>query len=88
MSSQGISDCCVTGHLHEGGPTGAVTEIVGLKTYIAEPEGGSKDKSVIFITDIFGYQLPVSSELQQFLSVECSTTSRRVCQSWILRLRP
>jgi hypothetical protein len=63
MSTQGISECCVTGHLHEGGPTGAVTEIVGLKTYIAEPEGGSKDKSVIFISDIFGYQLPVPPQL-------------------------
>jgi hypothetical protein len=58
--STGISECCVTGHLHDGKPTGAVSEIVGLKTYIAPSENGSKDKTILFITDIFGYQLPVN----------------------------
>jgi dienelactone hydrolase len=57
--SQGISECCVSGHLHDGKPQGAVTEIDGLKAYVAEPDGGSKDKTIIFITDIFGYNPPV-----------------------------
>lgn len=56
----GISECCVSGHLHDGKPQGAVSEINGLKTYIAKPENGSKDKTILFITDIFGYQLPVA----------------------------
>jgi hypothetical protein len=55
----GISECCVSGHLHEGKPRGAVGEVNGLKTYMTGPEDGSKDKTILFITDVFGYQLPV-----------------------------
>jgi hypothetical protein len=58
--SQGLSECCVTGHIHDGKPKGAVTEIAGLKTYITGPENGSKDKTILVIPDIFGYQLPVA----------------------------
>jgi hypothetical protein len=49
--------------LHDGKPIGAVSEIVGLKTYISAPENGSKDKTILFITDIFGYQLPVGPQV-------------------------
>jgi hypothetical protein len=66
--SAGISECCVSGHLHDGKPTGAVAEIAGLKTYIAAPENGSKDKTILFIADIFGYQLPVSAVYTQLTS--------------------
>jgi len=62
----GISECCVSGHLHEGKPKGAVSEINGLKTYIAKPENGSKDKTILFITDIFGYQLPVALSNEKY----------------------
>lgn len=60
MTTQGIKECCVSGHLHDGKPKGAVTEIAGLKTYVTFPENGNKNKAILFITDIFGYQLPVT----------------------------
>ncbi|KAL8997927.1 MAG: hypothetical protein Q9169_002920 [Polycauliona sp. 2 TL-2023] len=54
----GMSSCCLSGSLHEGKPTGRVDNIGGLDTYIAEPKDGSKTKSVIFISDIFGWEFP------------------------------
>ncbi|KAI4266738.1 MAG: hypothetical protein L6R38_008570 [Xanthoria sp. 2 TBL-2021] len=56
--SIGMSSCCLSGALHEGKPTGRVDNIGGLDTYISEPKGGSKTKSVIFISDIFGWEFP------------------------------
>ena len=57
--SQGLSRCCVSGHLHQGNPEGIETEIAGLKTYIASPPDGSKDAAILYISDIFGYELTV-----------------------------
>ncbi|KAL8918620.1 MAG: hypothetical protein Q9172_005336 [Xanthocarpia lactea] len=54
----GMSSCCLSGALHEGKPTGRVDKIGGLDTYIAEPKGGSKTKSIVFISDIFGWEFP------------------------------
>ncbi|KAL8764738.1 MAG: hypothetical protein Q9209_007905 [Squamulea sp. 1 TL-2023] len=53
-----MSSCCLSGALHEGKPTGRVDNIGGLDCYIAEPKGGSKTKSVVFISDIFGWEFP------------------------------
>lgn len=47
----GVSACCLSGKVHDGKPAGRQDEIGGLQTYIAEPSGGSKAKSVILITD-------------------------------------
>jgi len=58
MSAQGLSSCCASGHLHEGTPTGTVEKIAGLDVYVAKPSDGSKTKSVIFISDVFGWNLP------------------------------
>ena len=41
----------MSGVVHEGTPKGRVDTIGGLSTYIAEPEGGSTAKSVVFLTD-------------------------------------
>lgn len=43
--------------IHSGTPTGSFSTVHGLKTYIASPEGGSKDKTVVFLSDIFGIEL-------------------------------
>lgn len=47
----GVSSCCLSGKVQEGKPTGRVEEIAGLQTYVAEPENGSKAKTVIFLVD-------------------------------------
>merc|ERR1712087_378530 len=58
MAQQGqLSACCVSGHVHEGTPKGKVETIAGLNTYVSPSSDGSKAKTVIFITDIFGYEL-------------------------------
>jgi len=58
MSTTELQPCCLTGHLHSGTPRGTVEKIAGLDTYVSKPENGSKAKSVLFITDIFGWELP------------------------------
>jgi len=61
MSAQtGLSACCVTGHLHSVTPTGVVEKITNLDCYVSKPEGGSKAKTIVFITDIFGWDTPNS----------------------------
>lgn len=54
-----MSQCCITGHIHEGTPEGVESEFAGLRTYIATPPDGNKAKAVLFIHDIFGYELIV-----------------------------
>jgi dienelactone hydrolase len=43
--------------LHSGQPKGSEQTIGGLPTYVAASKDGSKDKTVVFVTDIFGYKL-------------------------------
>ncbi|MCJ1350508.1 MAG: hypothetical protein MMC33_000489 [Icmadophila ericetorum] len=52
----GMSACCLSGQVHQGTPKGRVETIGGLQTYVSEPENGSKSKTVLFISDIFGYE--------------------------------
>lgn len=47
----GMSNCCLSGKVHQGQPAGREDEIGGLSTYISEPENHSKAKSIIFICD-------------------------------------
>jgi hypothetical protein len=51
--------CCISGHLHEGTPEGTESEIAGFKTYITAPADGSKEKALLYISDIFGCALNV-----------------------------
>jgi hypothetical protein len=57
MSSIGIS-CpdCLTGFVKGGTPTGTVTTIHGLQTYVARPVGTPK-AVIVFIPDAFGWEL-------------------------------
>jgi len=57
-TASGLSECCVTGHLHEGTPAGVVEKIGDLDVYVSKPEGGSKAKTILFISDIFGWDTP------------------------------
>jgi len=52
---------CVRGVTHEGEPTGKWEEINGVKSYVATPSSDyPKDKVLLFLTDIFGPDLPNS----------------------------
>lgn len=56
----GMSSCCLSGKVQEGKPTGRVEEIAGLQTYVAEPENGSKAKTIIFLVDSMYMALQIS----------------------------
>ena len=50
---------CATGSLHAGTPSGKVTTIHDLPTYVAEPPAGTEAKAVVvIISDAFGWELP------------------------------
>ena len=58
-TSVGMSSCCLSGKLHDHAtPTGSVKTIGDLPTYVAEPSSKDHSKVIIFLTDIFGYELP------------------------------
>ncbi|KAI9665006.1 MAG: hypothetical protein M1821_006454 [Bathelium mastoideum] len=54
----GMSDCCLSGKIAEGKPQGREEEIGGISTYVAQPESGSNTKTIVFLTDIFGWKFP------------------------------
>jgi dienelactone hydrolase len=57
MSSVPCLDC-LSGTISENTPTGTITTIHNLPTYVAAPEDGVKPKGlVVIITDVFGYGL-------------------------------
>lgn len=54
-----MGDCCLSGSLHNHAtPKGRDEQIGGHGCYVAEPSNGSKKRTLIFLTDIFGYKLP------------------------------
>lgn len=57
-AQQQLSACCISGHLHEGNPKGSTTKLGDLDCYVSAPKDGSKKKSLVFITDIFGWDVP------------------------------
>lgn len=48
--------CCASGSLHSGTPTGREDKLHGLDVYIAEPSGKPKG-IVVILPDIFGWTL-------------------------------
>ncbi|KZT09825.1 uncharacterized protein LAESUDRAFT_734918 [Laetiporus sulphureus 93-53] len=53
-----LCDDCFKGVRHEGEPTGKIEQIGGVECYVATPEGNySKDKVLLFLTDVFGIPL-------------------------------
>jgi dienelactone hydrolase len=57
MSTQiGMSACCLSGSVHDGTPKGREDNLGGLDVYVSEPENKSTAKSIVFITDIFGWK--------------------------------
>ncbi|KAL2353560.1 dienelactone hydrolase [Cryomyces antarcticus] len=56
--SQLPSQCCATGSLHTGMPSGRISKVHGLDCYIAESPSGSAPKGVVVILpDAFGWTL-------------------------------
>ena len=62
-----MGECCLSGSVHSGTPTGREDTIGGLPCYIAEPPSSdqtttsvaaNKRPAVIFLVDIFGWKFP------------------------------
>ncbi len=47
---------CISGTLHSGTPTGTVTTLHGLPTYVADPPSGSPKGIIVIIPDAFGWE--------------------------------
>jgi len=52
-----LGPCCISGHLHNGTPEGKVEKIAGLDVYVTG-DPANKSKTILFVTDVFGYHLP------------------------------
>jgi len=62
--STGTCPDCFSGTISISTPTGTVTTIHGLPTYVTAPEDGVKPKGlIVFIADAFGYTLPNNQAL-------------------------
>lgn len=53
-----LKQCCATGSLHTGTPTGRFEQVNGLRTYVADAPSGSPKGIVVIIPDAFGIELP------------------------------
>ncbi|BGP58399.1 hypothetical protein JCM8202_001902 [Rhodotorula sphaerocarpa] len=54
-----LGQCCASGFKHDGTPSGIFSELNGVKTYVSLPKGEhDKTKALLFLTDIFGTELP------------------------------
>lgn len=54
----GLGQCCATGSLHTGMPTGRLEKVHGLDCYTAEAPNGKPKGIVVIIPDAFGWALP------------------------------
>jgi hypothetical protein len=52
-----LKQCCATGSLHSGTPTGRTEKVHGLDCYVAEAPNGSPAGVVVIIPDAFGIAL-------------------------------
>ncbi|KAF2725800.1 hypothetical protein K431DRAFT_280520 [Polychaeton citri CBS 116435] len=53
-----LKQCCASGSLHTGTPTGRIEKVFGLDTYVAEPPCGNPKGVVVIVPDAFGIGLP------------------------------
>ncbi|KAK6430860.1 hypothetical protein LTR95_012977, partial [Oleoguttula sp. CCFEE 5521] len=52
-----LKQCCATGSLHTGTPTGRRTKVHGLDCYVADAPSGSPKGIVVIVPDAFGIEL-------------------------------
>ena len=53
-----LKQCCATGSLHTGTPTGELTKIHGFDCYVSEAPNGQPKGIIVIIPDAFGIDLP------------------------------
>jgi hypothetical protein len=51
LTGVGMGECCLSGKVHEGNPTGKIEKIDTLQTYVAASKDGSGAKSIVFLVD-------------------------------------
>ena len=70
MATGGLKQCCATGSLHTGTPTGRIDKLHGLDCYIADAPNGSPKGVIVIIPDAFGWTLPNNRILADCLAKE------------------
>lgn len=70
----GLKQCCATGSLHTGMPTGRVEKVHGLDCYIADAPNGNPKGVVVVIPDAFGWTFPNSRILADCYAKEGNFT--------------
>lgn len=53
-----LKQCCATGSLHTGTPTGHIEKLHGLDCYVADAPSDSPKGVIVIISDAFGWTLP------------------------------
>ena len=60
----GMGECCLSGTLHSGKPSGREEQHGGIEAYVTEPRSGAKTRSVIVLSDseqrVYLTQFPLS----------------------------
>jgi dienelactone hydrolase len=47
--------CCLRGTIHTGSPSGTISEIAGVQTYVATPPAGKANGNIVlYFPDVFG----------------------------------
>eukprot|EP00123_Amoebidium_parasiticum_P021032 comp6037_c0_seq1/m.1881 comp6037_c0_seq1/g.1881 ORF comp6037_c0_seq1/g.1881 comp6037_c0_seq1/m.1881 type:complete len:256 (-) comp6037_c0_seq1:312-1079(-) len=57
-----VPECCSTGHIHAGSPKGTTMKLGPREAYVVDPVSGRTDKVILYIVDVFGWEL-VNSRL-------------------------
>lgn len=66
-----ISKCCLTGFKWDGNPTGRISKIGDIDTYVA---GDNPDAAVLLVHDLFGWQFPNLRLLADHYASEANVT--------------
>ena len=69
-----MKQCCATGSLHTGTPTGRVEKLHDLDCYIAEAPNGNPKGAIVIIPDAFGWTLPNNRILADCYAKEADVT--------------
>ncbi|CDO94433.1 unnamed protein product [Kluyveromyces dobzhanskii CBS 2104] len=57
MASNPPSKCCAQGFYHAGSPTGTISDVYGLETYVTGDESLKSEHVLVILTDVYGIKL-------------------------------
>lgn len=71
-----MSECCVQGYIHNGTPTGTITELNGIQVYISTPPTPfNPSKAILILPDVFGHTFKNTQLISDKLSTALNCTA-------------